>query len=65
MIRPFLETSKSDKCPSQSESNVVLSTTGSGAEVVTVHNFEGTIPDSSAADWHCKYKISADPSLVT
>ena len=31
---------------------------------MTKHEFTGTVPNSAAADWHCKYKISA-ASLVT
>ena len=26
---------------------------------MTKHEFQGTVPNSAAADWHCKYKISA------
>lgn len=31
---------------------------------MTKHEFSGTVPNANAADWHCKYKISA-PTLAT
>lgn len=54
--------SDATNCPD--DTNVVISATGAGNAITKRHDFTGTMPNTDAQNWHCKWKISADSSLL-
>lgn len=64
-VREMLIPSDATNCPGQLTQNVVLSAGSSAAtSIKTKHAFVAEVPNALYSSWHCKYKLSADPSLV-
>jgi len=57
----FLNPSDADNCAADGN---FVSVTESDVPVETVYTFNGELPNADAEDWHCKWKITADPALL-
>ena len=47
-------------CPAQADTEIKMIASGSINARTVKHDFSGTLPNSNARDWHCKWKISAE-----
>ena len=57
----FLIPSDADNCPTDGN---ILSINKSDVPIETTWNFPGVVPNDLAKDWHCKWKISANATLL-
>ena len=57
----FLTPSDADNCPTDGN---ILSIEESDVPIETTWNFQGVVPNDLAVDWHCKWKISANATLL-
>ena len=64
ILRDFVCPASETYCPATyQESRVIVSSSKEYAE--REHKWTKYVPTSAARDWHCKYHVSAAPSLIT
>ena len=55
-----MQVSDKDNCPE--DTHILIEE--SDSTVKSGWNFPGVLPESSARDWHCKWKVDVDSSLL-
>jgi hypothetical protein len=52
--------SDADNCPSGDDVEIKLTATGESGQQTVRFDFDGSIAQSERANWHCKWKLSAE-----
>jgi len=63
-LKEFFIPSDASNCAADGNTNIVVDASGDSNAKIYKHEFSGTLPRAEGKNWHCKWKISANPSLV-